>query len=219
MKLLLTLSFIVSSLCLTANDGVQSVQANMIIQDGSIAIIEEISYELSNDPDSLIVKILPFEGSELFIDSILMNDAPQSYEILTMKPIIIIKLSSVKNGMEKLIFHYRIAFNEASFFIPLFFSDLTATKSQSDFFNLKMNWSKDEDYNIHFPKVPMEVKENANQKFTTLEMPAAPSLVRMQRVEGHSSLSFNQVVDLGVGAVFLLIGLLLWMNRKKLAYG
>jgi hypothetical protein len=219
MSRLLTLIFIISSFCLSANGGVKSVEASVKINGSVAAISETIYFEIPDSVRSVVIKALPFEGSQVFIDSLKLDHELLSYEVLSMNPIILLRVPIGMLSSNKLTFHYRVKVKEKSFFLPLFFSELHSLNSDTDFFAMEIIWSQNENYTIHFPKVPMKVNHEGNEEVVSFQLPAAPSLIRMEMTDGKSGFSINQLIDISVGVVFLIIGFVLWIFRKKLAYG
>ena len=218
MKALLIGLLIGYSVCLQANDGVDSVIVEIEMKEDVLIVKQSIYITVVDEFDDFLIRALVIEESQVFIDTIHIDQQPTSFETLDMTPTLDFKLK-VSNENSRIDVYYRLNEIGDEITLPLFFTSLSALNSEADFFNASIFRTVDQHFSVVFPRVPIEDMETGMFKITSFNLPAAPSMIRLNRVNSDESGKNIQWVDWMVGVVFLIIGLILWINRKKMSYG
>ena len=218
MKRLLIVLLIGYTASLTANNGVDSVTVEVEMEEELLIIKQSIFITVVDELDDFLLRALPDEDSQLFIDTIHIDQQPTSFETVDMTPTLDLKFNVSKQD-NRIDVYYRLNRVADEITVPLFFTSLSALNSEADFFYTSIFRTIDQHFNVVFPRVPIEEKEDGMNKTSSFSLPAAPSMIRLKRVDSTAEADDIHWVDWIVGMVFLLIGLILWINRKKLSYG
>ncbi len=99
--------------------------------------------------------------------------------------------------------------------IPVFFGDWTSASSDQDFFQVQLN--TDAETNLLFPADSKHVVSEG-AKVINASLPAAASMIRIEQGSDSGSVWIRRV-DQIVIIIFIMIGALIWYNRKRLIYG
>ncbi len=214
--LLLTLLFCLS---LKAQGELLDVSATVNISSAHIQVEQHLKFNLPDTVKQIEIKALQLEGTEL-----LFNNAISDNELLTGMPIATKGLTHLKltsaNPLKEVIIRYTLKVDKEIFYIPLFFTNLTAAGSENNFFKLRVAAPEIQKYNLLFPDVITTKKVVNHVSITNLELPALPSLLRLEKLSNKSKgVRFLNFVDGFVALIFLIIGGLVWKNRKRLIYG
>lgn len=187
--------------------------------DGVKVVIEETETSIQVNatylitvPDEIEVlnlKALKFKGSS--IQQLTVNaehpDVDHGSEVSALR----ISFSEQKSDSLKLQYQVTPGFKGE---IPLFFGDWQSTSSDQDFFQLQMIALRET--SLLFPN-DHHTKVESTYKAITSSLPATVSMIRIDDSGGGSQ--WANRVDQMVIVIFLIIGALIWFNRKRLIYG
>ena len=196
-----------------------STKINML--NSSIHIDQEFIVDLLDSINTITLKALNFRGATLSNITINDDDIVMDKEVDTQKLKQFIVATRDAVPLKKVILSYTIQATNSEFYIPLFFTNLPAANSNIDFFKGSMQVNTNTDYNMLFPKVTLsEIEDNA-VKEVMFNLPALPSMIRIQINQEENILNFwdGNNVDILVALLFIGIGIIIWKNRKRLAYG
>ena len=113
---------------------------------------------------------------------------------------------------------YTVKVSKDIFYVPFFFSNLSAASSDDGFF--KLNLISSESIHVHFPTTEMIEAMDGDVQRSSFELPALISGVRLELLnDSESPRDIVAIVDGSVALLFAGIGFLIWYNRKKLIYG
>lgn len=99
--------------------------------------------------------------------------------------------------------------------IPLFFGDWQSTSSDQDFFQIQLE--ANHKTNLLFPADGKRIS-SGDLKVVSASLPAATSMIRVEQ-GSDTGIQWIKRVDQMVIALFTVIGVLIWFNRKRLIYG
>ncbi len=104
--------------------------------------------------------------------------------------------------------------------IPLFFPDMPAASSNDSLFVGEIQLAEELAFRMDFPKVDYDEVTEDSKRRLLFTLPALPSLLRIQYGD-QSKLSTNVglIADCGIALVFLIMAVIIWLNRKRLTYG
>ena len=210
---------LMSSLSLTANGSIDGVDFRMEVSDAVINIEEVISFSTVSGLNHVKLKLLSDYDSQVTIDSLSLNNKSLAFEITDLNPVLEIKLPLEEVGEGTIEVYYHIESAGDVNTIPVFFTDLAASNSDSDFFDAEFQWDQNDEIRIRFPSSNYETSLTNGKKISRLELPALPSMIKLQRGFSQSGPDVNEWVDWGVAIIFLFIGGILWKFRRKLSYG
>ena len=104
--------------------------------------------------------------------------------------------------------------------IPLFFPDMPAASSNDTLFAGEIQLTEELVFRMDFPKVDYDQKVENGRRTINFSLPALPSLLRIQYGdEGNLSTNIGLVADWCIAAVFMIMAIIIWLNRKRLTYG
>lgn len=193
--------------------------ATIIIVEKKIHVEQLLEVQLPDSVSQLTLRILDFKGSLLSDISIVSNEKETDFKDEKVEGLHTIKIIS-NEGFKQLKLSYWVTVREADFYIPFFFTDLPAVNSDNDFFKLNISLPKTQEYVLHFPNVALNETYKADSKNISLAVPALISVLRMELLESENQhIRFASLMDGLVGGIFVVIGILIWINRKRLAYG
>jgi hypothetical protein len=218
MKSLFTCLLISTVLSLTANGTIESVIVDIDIKEGNYSIKQSIAVLLTNEDEAFLIRALPVKEAQLFIDSILVDNERVSSEVINMTGTLDSRIE-LSAGNKIIDIYYQLSEIPDEFTIPIFFTSLAASNSETDFFKATISTTIDYKFIVQFPMVPLIEEENGMYRVTSFQLPSSPSMIRVKKGTSSDVKSSGEWVDWGVGFVFLIIGVLLWINRKKLTYG
>lgn len=221
MKRLIYILMFLGVTSLSAQGELTAVSVEVAMEDSVLQVQQTFSLSLADSVSSFEIKALEFEGTNLdFLAATLAGEELA----LTKIP---------EEGMERLevskpagkawsvvVCTYEVKVTDQQFYLPLFFTNFSAATSENDFFSMQLRMPAAQNYRVLFPTVKLEESLNETEKVISLEVPALPAFLRLQRLEGaQRGLSLNATVDLLAVFLFLGIGILIWVNRKRLSYG
>lgn len=206
---------------LSAQGELTAVSVEAVRGDSAFQVRQTFALSLADSVSSFEIKALQFEGTRVdFLTATLqgtdlvITDIPEE------------GMERLKVGKEEgktwseVVCTYEVKVTNQQFYLPLFFTNFSAATSENDFFNLQLRMPKTQNYRVLFPTVKLEESLNEMDKVISLEVPALPAFLRLQRFEGdQGGLTLNATVDLLAVFLFLGIGVLIWVNRKRLSYG
>lgn len=222
MKLLLLYMLIFLGVTrLNAQGELTAVSVEVAMQDSVLQVRQTFSLSLADSVSSFEIKALEFEGTKL------------DFLTATLDGTDLVVTDLPENGMNKLrvrkkegrtwsevVCTYEVEVTSKQFYLPLFFTNFSAATSENDFFSLQLRMPKNDNFSILFPTVEWKESSNKTDKLIQLEVPALPAFLRLERHDGDQrGLSLNDTVDLFAVFLFLGVGLLIWVNRKRLSYG
>ena len=206
---------------LSAQGELMSVSVEVEMQDSVFLVQQTFALSLADSVVSFEIRALEFEGTTLdFLtaslegDELLVVDSPDQ----GMKRL---KLSKEEGkSWSAVLCTYEVKVTNQQFYLPLFFTNFSAATSENDFFSMQVRMPTTRNYTLLFPRVKSEESLQQGYKVISLEVPALPAFLRLQRHEGdRRGLPLNATVDLLAAFLFLGIGVLIWVNRKRLSYG
>ena len=175
-------------------------------------------------PDSLRplnLRLLEFKGNSLLEVSAKVDGEEISLKRQDSDGLVSISATLPKgNSTPKLELQYTLATATAEHYIPFFFTELAASDSDNDFYALQLRLPEKQEYTLHFTNVPVKELFADGTKEVRFQVPALISVLRMElHPEARPQWSFAQLMDGMVVLIFLIMGVVIWLNRKRLAYG
>ncbi len=114
---------------------------------------------------------------------------------------------------------YTVKVNKDLTEVPLFFTELSAVSSEEDFFTFELELPENQSVYFHFPTTEVIQTPLVSEKQSiSFNLPALPSMIRLELDESQASNKIA-VIDISVGLIFLLIGLLIVRYRNVFRYG
>lgn len=218
MKTLLCILVSLYGFTITAQSSLLGGSAILEIEAQKVYIQQTLEVQLPDSVQQLKLRILDFEGSFLSNISVSSNGKDIHFEKEVLDGISTIKLNSTK-GFQQLQLSYEVATAATDFYIPFFFTDLVAANSENDFFKMTIKLPETQDYVLHFPNLLANETVNGGKKKIVLDVPALISVMRMELVDEKKAIGFAGMMDALVALIFVVIGIAIWLNRKRLAYG
>ncbi len=209
----------VSQLC--AQGELTAVSVEVDIADSMLQVRQAFSLSLADSVTSFDIKALQFEGTSLdFLtaslegDDLVLEDIPEQ----GMNRLRVNKAEG--ETWSRVVCTYEAKVRGKQFYLPLFFTNFSAASSQNDFFSIQIRMPKTQNYTVLFPTVKWEESGSQADKVMRFEVPALPAFLRLKQQDGEKAgIALNDAVDIGAAFLFLGIGLLIWVNRKRLSYG
>lgn len=165
--------------------------------------------DIPENGKSLKIKALSFGNSiinEVKVESMKI-DLEESSDMTTL-------ILNPTTETESFTVSYRVTTGEKGE-IPIFFGEWQSTSSDQDFFQVRM--SVPTTTHLLFP-TEYESQEERAHKIFVASLPAAVSMIRVEQNSDAGAL-FIKRVDQFVIVTFLIIGVLIWFNRKRVIYG
>ena len=177
-----------------------------------------------NLPDSLrqvTVKMLEFEGNKLLKVSAIIKGRKIPIKKDEGNGLITIPIElPIQESSADLELKYTVETKTLDRYVPFFFTELAATNSDNDFFTIKLQSAPDVNYTLLFPNVETIKKDLDDIKQIEFQIPALTSMLRLEMHEGQKTdIALATWMDGLVALIFLIMGFVIWMNRKRLAYG
>jgi len=220
---------LIGSQLLAAQSKLTGVSTDLKCINEQYFIQQNINVNLEDTVSYLDLKALIFEGSdikdiEVFVGTNYDSDDkvihPVHFNNLNSKGLTHLRIILKESNAETISIHYTVKVDKSTFYLPLFFTDFVAASSDNDFFKMSISYAQKEYYQIHYPTVQLtELIENG-KIVAQFELPALTSMIRMEQLAyADKPFNFVDLVDWGVALLFILIGFLIWHNRKRLIYG
>lgn len=187
------------------------VKVNIETLENGFEVTAVYAIDVPNDSEELNLKALTFGGAR--ISQIEMErlepTTSQGYELTSMH-------IPLPNGQkpEKITLHYQVVPGDKGE-IPIFFGDWQSASSDQDFFQVHLN--TDIGTNLLFP-ADSESDTSGDAKVIRASLPASTSMIQVEQGSDAGS-AWIRRVDQMVIIIFILIGALIWFNRKRLIYG
>ncbi len=194
-------------------------KVSLVVHDSAegYEIEQKFTLQLDSASPTFILKSLHFQGSLIKVNSVEGNH-DIDYEVAMTNPLAIDV--STTDKLSELTVSYVVKTRRKSFYLPLFYTNLTATSSNDDFFTASINSNQMELLRLHFPSTQIDMEGATKDGILTFQLPALPSVLRMEKADNPTAgILFTTVVDLAVILVFIIISFLIWRKRKQLFYG
>ena len=204
----------------TAQGQLTSASIDITINDAAIEVRQQLQLNVPDSVQEITLRSLEFAETSLKLTKISSAGVPLKFAQTPAKGLNLVTITSTAQPFETLDVHYTIKAEKPHFYLPLFFTNLPAANSDNDFFKANLKLSKNKNFIIHFPKVEMTQNEIGHEQLITLEVPALPSLFRLELLPKEATgMPFSTKVDWFVAFIFVLIGIIIWKNRNQLRYG
>ena len=193
---------------------------DITIKDKRVEVQQKLQLNVPDSIQEIELRSLEFAGTNLSLEKIIANGVDLNFEQNQAKGLNLITVTSIEQPFTNLDLRYWVNPEKAHFYLPLFFTNLPAANSDNDFFKANLSLPKDQKFELHFPKVEMTQSIEQNERLISLEVPALPSLFRMELLpKDAKGMQFATMVDWVVAFIFLLIGIIIWNKRNQLRYG
>ena len=190
------------------------------IKDTSLEIQEQLNLMLPDSVKNITLKALKFDQTILSVNVVRANGKAVTFQQSQANGLDIIDITLNGESIKKIEVTYTVSVENEAFYIPMFFTDFPVTTSDNDFFKLDIQLKQEQDYIIHFPKVDKIETSNQGVKKVMLNIPALPSLIRMELPAATAAtFRISNFIDWMVAFIFVIIGFLIWRYRKQLMYG
>lgn len=221
MKALILLFIVCSFWAVRSQSQLLGVSAWVDMTTEQIKVQEAFRFNVPDSVQSLEFKAIQFKGITVSIVSATTDGKTLTIEELKSKGLRHFKVKSSDNkSLQNVLLTYTVTKETESFYLPLFFTNVPGASSDDNFFTMEMQLPKNKEYQIHFPRVPIDEGIEGAVKKIRFQLPALPSLIRIELpIKQAKGLSFVTLVDASVALLFLGIGYLIWRNRKQLIYG
>jgi len=206
---------------ITAQSELLNVSAQVVINGSDIVVEQSLILNLPDSVQGFQLKALDFKGTTLSEISAKSENTNLNLTKSYTEGLNLIQLAANDSiTFKNVVVKYKVAVEDADFYLPLFFTNLPAASSDNEFFKMNIKMLEKQAYAIHFPKVKTATKAANQYKEIMFQVPALPSLIRIELYSPETSkFNFIDIVDWVVGLVFVIIGFFIWLNRKKLMYG
>lgn len=218
MKTLLCFLLSLSGCALSAQNSLLGGRASLNVEGQKVRVQQILEVQLADSVQQLRLRVLDFDGSSLSNVSISAKNKSIPFEVSRTEGIQNVDMESVE-GFQQLEITYEVDVAQADFYVPFFFTDLASADSENGFFKIAINIPEAQAYTVHFPNGNRKESIRDGKKRIALEVPALISVLRMEVLDGDKTLGFASLMDGLVILVFLVMGVLIWMNRKRLVYG
>ena len=218
MKTLFCFLLTLSGCTLMAQSTLLGGSASLDVDVQKVQVQQTLELQLPDSVQQLRLRVLDFDRSALSNVSISVENKEIPFEASGTEGIRNFDLVSNK-GFQQLDITYEVNFTQPDFYVPFFFTDLASEDSENGFFKIAISLPEAQAYTLHFPSLNTKERANDGNKMVELELPALISVLRMELIDGEKTLGFASIMDGLVVFVFVVMGILIWMNRKRLVYG
>jgi len=203
---------------LAAQSSLLGGSAILEIETQKVHVQQTLEVQLPDSVQQLQLRILDFEGSSLSNISVTSNGKEIRFQTTALDGLSTLQLNSTED-FRQLKLSYWIDTTTPDFYIPFFFTDLAAANSENSFFKIAIRLPETQDYILHFPSLAVNETVHGGKKEVSLEVPALISVLRMELIDEKKAIGFAGMMDALVALIFVGIGIAIWINRKRLAYG
>ncbi|MCC1485104.1 hypothetical protein [Winogradskyella immobilis] len=211
------LFFLTSSII--AQSQLTSASAKVDMSTEVISVTETLNFKLPDSIHNITLKALKFQKIAIEIIEVISEDKNLDFQIIPDKGLHQIRITS-KEQIKSINLNYKVDVKNNNIQIPLFFTDLSAATSENDFFIAEIKTNSNDYLNVLFPNVDLNESMENELKILRLEIPALPSVLRLERLSTkEKGFTFLSIIDGLVALIFVVIGILIWRNRKRLIYG
>ena len=203
-----------------AQDELKSAFVDITINQGRVEVQQTLQLNIPDTVQKITMRALEFAETNLVLNGISSVGKALDFKQSQTKGLNSVTISTTEQPFKTLVINYTVIPAKAHFYLPLFFTNLPAANSDNDFFKAILKLPKNQNLLLHFPKVELIESETANEQLITLEVPALPSLFRLELLpEAATGVQFTMVVDWFVALLFVIIGIIIWNKRNLLKYG
>ena len=190
------------------------------VLDDEVVVKQNLHLNFPETTKNFTLKMLVFEGNELRDLSIYSDGKSIPINGDEVDGLITIPIEWPSGNLSNILeLVYTVEMETEDKYIPFFFTDLAATNSDDDFFTIELRMEKNADYNLSFPNVKMTEKLTNEWKQINFQVPALTSMLRLEMHDGpRTDFALATWMDCLVALIFIVIGIVIWMNRKRLAY-
>lgn len=205
---------------LSAQGELIAVSVEVAMEDSVFNVQQTFVLSLADSVSSFEIKALQFEGTSLDFLAATLAGEELALTKIPEEGMERLKVSKpARKAWSAMVCTYEVKVTSQQFYLPLFFTNFSAATSENDFFSLQVRMPATQNYRVLFPTMKLEESLNETEKVLNLEVPALPAFLRLQRFEGEQKgLTLNATVDLLAVFLFLGLGILIWINRKRLSY-
>ena len=222
MKQLLPFILILFTIQLVAQGELANASVKIDVRNTSqIEVIQKLVLNLPDSTQQFELKALKFKGTQLKLNTIQSDGNVIKFSEDHSDELQTVTINSNDKSFENIELKYTLETDNELVYLPIFFTNLAASSSDNDFFKAELKMTRDQNMLMHFPKVDMIEKETSTEKILSMQVPALPSLFRIELpLKGEiSKMSIAAIVDWLVVLIFILIGAIIWKKRKQLMYG
>ena len=193
---------------------------DIVINDTRVEVQQQLTLNVPDSIQKIALRALEFAGTNLTLEEISSAGKSLNFEQTEAEGLNVVTVTSNQQAFKTLDIRYTIIAEKAHFYLPLFFTNLPAADSDNDFFKAHLKLPKNQNFVVHFPKVDMVQSEIQKEQLITLEVPALPSLFRLELLPKEATgMQFAAMVDWFVAFIFVVIGIIIWIKRNQLRYG
>ena len=191
------------------------------VLDDEVVVKKNLHLNFPDTTKDFTLKMLVFEGNKLRDLSIYSDGKSIPINGDEVDGLITIPIEWPSGNLSNILeLVYTVEIETEDKYIPFFFTDLAATNSDDDFFTIELRMEKNADYTLSFPNVKMTEKHTNEWKQINFQIPALASMLRLEIHDGpKTDIALATWMDGLVALIFVAIGIVIWLNRKRLAYG
>ncbi|MEM9362050.1 MAG: hypothetical protein AAGA43_05415 [Bacteroidota bacterium] len=191
------------------------------VLDDEVVVKQNLHLNFSDTTKNFTLKMLVFEGNELRDLSIYSDGKSIPINGDEDDGLITIPIEWPSGNLSNILeLVYTVEMETKDQYIPFFFTNLAATNSDDDFFTIELRMDKNMNYTLSFPNVKMTEKYTNEWKQINFQIPALTSMLRLEVHDGpKTDIALATWMDGLVALIFAVMGIVIWMNRKRLAYG
>lgn len=170
-----------------------------------------VSYHLDELVSPAAFKLLLFEGNEVLLSEITMNETPQPFDIINETSELLEGVINISSGGNHLEITYMIhSTQQGDLIIPMLLLEATPPEVQDGAFQCVVNYPESLNLTNQFPLVPWEVRSGE----ASFEMQVIPSVIRIQLSSNDSPLiSSTALIDI---LVIISLVVISWMGWRQL---
>ena len=193
---------------------------DITIKEAKVEVQQQLQLNVPDSIQKIELRNLEFAGTDLRLIEVSSDGTVLHFEQTQAKGMNLVRVTSTEQPFTNLELRYTIIAEKKHFYLPLFFTNLPAANSDNDFFKARLKLPKNQNFVLHFPTVEMAQQETQKEQLITLEVPALPSLFRIELLsKDDTGMHFSTKVDWFVAFLFVLIGIIIWKKRNQLRYG
>jgi len=204
-----------------AQGSLQSASVEVELSKEEINIAQTFHLELPDTTEQIHLRALRFDHL-MITDFTIQSDQLEVVESDLVHP----KLYSYHinatddQKMEHLTISYTWQRSEQNPEIPLFFPEEPAATSNDTLFLGQIHLSEEFAFRMDFPKIDFNQSVEKDRRKVNFSLPALPSLLRIDYGDkANLSANMGLLADWCIAAVFMIMAVIIWFNRKRLSYG
>ncbi|MDT0608004.1 hypothetical protein [Croceitalea rosinachiae] len=221
MKKVFVLIFLLATGASQSQGKLAGASALVKLKQDTTIIRQNLYLNLPDSTKQLSLKILEFEGNKLLNVSIHSSGQNIAIKSQGTNGLITIPIElPIENFSDKLELVYTVETKTTDRYIPFFFTDLSASNSDNDFLTIKLESANDLNYTLLFPNVETTERDTDVMRQIDFQIPALTSMLRLEIHDGPKThIALAIWMDSLVAVIFIIMGIVIWLNRKHLAYG